>query len=96
MNIQLMPISDQKTYGSKDVRAYLCLEPVQSDGGQERGLRGGTASAPLGIGLGAAAELAEQAIRNGDPEQTYSGCLNQSFAYVEGEPLQDVLMLCHQ
>lgn len=26
-------------------------------------------------------------IRNGDPEKTYPGCLNLSFAYVEGESL---------
>jgi cysteine desulfurase len=32
------------------------------------------------------AELA-QVIRNGDPDQTYSGCLNLSFAFVEGESL---------
>uniref|UniRef100_A0A1B0FLY4 Uncharacterized protein n=1 Tax=Glossina morsitans morsitans TaxID=37546 RepID=A0A1B0FLY4_GLOMM len=100
----------------------VCLEPVQSDGGQERDLRGGTAAAPLGIGLGAAAELAEQVMeydhkcihflskhlfdcrmkalaqakRNGHPEQTYSDCLNLSFAYVESESLKDVLMVCHQ
>lgn len=26
-------------------------------------------------------------IRNGDPEKTYPGCINLSFAYVEGESL---------
>ena len=26
-------------------------------------------------------------IRNGDPDQTYPGCINLSFAYVEGESL---------
>lgn len=25
--------------------------------------------------------------RNGDPEQTYHGCVNYSFAYIEGESL---------
>uniref|UniRef100_A0A914VE86 cysteine desulfurase n=1 Tax=Plectus sambesii TaxID=2011161 RepID=A0A914VE86_9BILA len=29
----------------------------------------------------------EQIIRNGDPEKTYPGCVNLSFAYVEGESL---------
>lgn len=24
-------------------------------------------------------------IRNGDPEQSYPGCINVSFAYVEGQ-----------
>ena len=26
-------------------------------------------------------------IRNGDPDKTYPGCVNLSFAYVEGESL---------
>lgn len=32
-------------------------------------------------------EACPQVIRNGDPEMTYSGCVNLSFAYVEGESL---------
>merc|ERR1739846_222941 len=28
-----------------------------------------------------------QVVRNGDPEHTYEGCVNLSFAYVEGESL---------
>ena len=28
-----------------------------------------------------------QVIRNGDPEKTYPGCVNLSFAFVEGESL---------
>jgi cysteine desulfurase len=28
-----------------------------------------------------------QVVRNGDPEQTYPGCVNLSFAFVEGESL---------
>ncbi|XP_059616666.1 cysteine desulfurase, mitochondrial [Phlebotomus argentipes] len=32
-------------------------------------------------------EALPQVIRNGDPTQTYPGCLNLSFAYVEGESL---------
>lgn len=120
MNIDLMSISGHKIYGPKGVgalyvrrRPRVRLEPIQSGGGQERGLRSGTVPAPLVVGLGAAAELAQkemeydtkwidflskrlldrisselpQVIRNGDPEQTYNGCLNLSFAYVEGESL---------
>ncbi|XP_023298563.2 cysteine desulfurase, mitochondrial [Lucilia cuprina] len=120
MNIDLMSISGHKIYGPKGIgalyvrrRPRVRLEPIQSGGGQERGLRSGTVPAPLAVGLGAAAELAQkemeydrkwieflskrlldrltselpQVIRNGDPEQTYSGCLNLSFAYVEGESL---------
>lgn len=120
MNIDLMSISGHKIYGPKGIgalyvrrRPRVRLEPIQSGGGQERGLRSGTVPAPLAVGLGAAAELAQremeydtkwieflskrlldrltselpQVIRNGDAEQTYSGCLNLSFAYVEGESL---------
>lgn len=120
MNIDLMSISGHKIYGPKGVgalyvrrRPRVRLEPIQSGGGQERGLRSGTVPAPLVVGLGAAAELAQkemeydskwinflskrlvdritavlpQVIRNGDSVETYNGCLNLSFAYVEGESL---------
>nr|XP_016945348.1 cysteine desulfurase, mitochondrial [Drosophila suzukii] len=120
MNIDLMSISGHKIYGPKGVgalyvrrRPRVRLEPIQSGGGQERGLRSGTVPAPLAVGLGAAAELAMQemdydkkwvdflsnrlldritsalphVIRNGDATATYNGCLNLSFAYVEGESL---------
>lgn len=36
------------------------MEPIQSGGGQERGLRSGTVPTPLVVGLGAACELAQQ------------------------------------
>jgi len=120
MNIDLMSISGHKLYGPKGVGALFVrrkprvrLEPIQSGGGQERGLRSGTVPAPLVVGLGKACKIAieemeydhkwveflsqrlinglssklPQVIRNGDPEQTYSGCVNLSFAYVEGESL---------
>ena len=120
MNIDLMSISGHKIYGPKGVgalyvrrRPRVRLEPLQSGGGQERGLRSGTVPAPLAVGIGAACELAKQemeydsqwisflshrllqritsslshVIRNGDPTETYNGCLNLSFAYVEGESL---------
>lgn len=120
MNIDLMSISGHKVYGPKGVGALYArrrprvrVEPIQSGGGQERGLRSGTVPTPLAVGLGAACELAQQemaydkkwidflsdrllnrisaklthVIRNGDPTETYSGCINLSFAYVEGESL---------
>lgn len=120
MNIDLMSISGHKVYGPKGVGALYArrrprvrLEPIQSGGGQERGLRSGTVPAPLAVGLGSACELSQQemaydkkwidflserllnkitsklshVIRNGDPDKTYAGCLNLSFAYVEGESL---------
>merc|ERR1712223_674264 len=120
MNIDLMSISGHKIYGPKGVgalyvrrRPRVRVEPIQSGGGQERGLRSGTVPTPLAVGLGAACELAKNemaydkeyidrlsqrliskvtdalpnVIFNGDPNNTYSGCVNLSFAYVEGESL---------
>ncbi|MGH0179204.1 UNVERIFIED_CONTAM: hypothetical protein FKN15_000998 [Acipenser sinensis] len=120
MKIDLMSISGHKIYGPKGVgavyvrrRPRVRLEPLQSGGGQERGLRSGTVPTPLAVGLGAACEIARQemkydehrvsmlskrlidkimaglpdVIMNGDPEKRYSGCINLSFAYVEGESL---------
>merc|ERR1719225_1471581 len=120
MNIDLMSISGHKIYGPKGVgalyvrrRPRVRVEPIQSGGGQERGLRSGTVPTPLAVGLGAACELAKtemeydkkhidrlsnrlkdkvmsalpNVVFNGDPEHTYSGCLNLSFAFVEGESL---------
>lgn len=34
------------------------MEPLQSGGGQERGMRSGTVPAPLAVGMGAACEIA--------------------------------------
>lgn len=40
-------------------RPRVRVEPIQSGGGQERGIRSGTLPAPLAIGLGAACEIAQ-------------------------------------
>ncbi|XP_028667834.1 cysteine desulfurase, mitochondrial [Erpetoichthys calabaricus] len=120
LKIDLMSISGHKIYGPKGVGAVFVrrrprvrVEPLQSGGGQERGLRSGTVPTALVVGLGAACEIAKQemesdhkrikmlserlvqkimseipdVVMNGDPEQRYSGCINLSFAYVEGESL---------
>ncbi|XP_047117476.1 cysteine desulfurase, mitochondrial-like [Schistocerca piceifrons] len=120
MNIDLMSISGHKIYGPKGVgalyirrRPRVRIEPLQSGGGQERGIRSGTVPAPLAVGLGAACEVAMRemdydhkwitmlsqrlldkifnnlthVVRNGDPVSSYPGCVNLSFAYVEGESL---------
>ena len=120
MNIDLMSISGHKIYGPKGIgalyvrrRPRVRVEPIQSGGGQERGMRSGTVPAPLAVGLGAACELSQaemeydhkyismlssrlieaitsnlaHVIRNGDPVAWYPGCVNLSFAYVEGESL---------
>uniref|UniRef100_A0A8D3DXF9 cysteine desulfurase n=1 Tax=Scophthalmus maximus TaxID=52904 RepID=A0A8D3DXF9_SCOMX len=118
--IDLMSISGHKIYGPKGVgalyvrrRPRVRMEPLQSGGGQERGLRSGTVPTPLAVGLGAACSIAQQemeydhhrvtmlanrlvqkimaelpdVLMNGHAEQRYPGCVNLSFAYVEGESL---------
>ncbi|KAJ8972333.1 hypothetical protein NQ317_007524 [Molorchus minor] len=120
MKIDLMSISGHKIYGPKGIgavyvrrRPRVRIEPLQSGGGQERGIRSGTVPAPLVVGLGEACDISQKqmaydhtyikklsqrlldqicsslshVIRNGDPIQTYPGCINLSFAFVEGESL---------
>ncbi|KIW00236.1 cysteine desulfurase, mitochondrial [Verruconis gallopava] len=119
MNIDLMSISGHKIYGPKGVgacyvrrRPRVRLDPIISGGGQERGLRSGTLSPPLAIGMGEAARICKEEMEydskwiahlsnklktgllqlghthlNGDALHHYPGCVNISFAYVEGESL---------
>jgi cysteine desulfurase len=63
MKIDLMSISGHKLYGPKGVgalyvrrRPRVRVEPIQSGGGQERGIRSGTVPTPLAVGLGACTE----------------------------------------
>ncbi|KAJ1652862.1 cysteine desulfurase [Dispira simplex] len=119
-HVDLMSISGHKLYGPKGIgalyvrrRPRVRLEPIQTGGGQERGIRSGTIPAPLAVGIGKACEIAkdefeydkqrikklserlingitsqlDHVVRNGDPEHSYPGCVNLSFAYVEGESL---------
>ncbi len=122
--IDLMSISGHKLYGPKGIGALYVrrkprvrVEPIQSGGGQERGLRSGTVPTHLAVGLGAACEISREemdydyervsklskrlidqitselthVVVNGDPQSRYPGCINISFAFVEGESL---LMAC--
>ena len=66
-NIDLMSISGHKIYGPKGVGALYVrrkprvrIEPIQSGGGQERGLRSGTVPTHLAVGLGAAARVCQE------------------------------------
>jgi cysteine desulfurase len=91
-------------------RPRVRVEPIQSGGGQERGIRSGTVPTHLAVGMGEACAICERemaydhawmeklsqrlmsqifgslthVIRNGDPVHTYPGCINLSFAFVEG------------
>lgn len=67
MNIDLMSISGHKLYGPKGIGALYVgrkprvrLKALISGGGQERGMRSGTLSPALCIGLGRACEIASE------------------------------------
>ena len=68
--IDLLSISGHKVYGPKGVGALYVrrkprvrLEPIQSGGGQERGMRSGTVPTPLVVGLGAACRVAKEEMK---------------------------------
>jgi len=67
MNIDLMSISGHKVYGPKGIgaiyirrRPRVRVEPIQSGGGQERGIRSGTLPTFLIVGFGAACDIARK------------------------------------
>ncbi len=68
-SIDLLSISGHKIYGPKGIgvlfvrrRPRVRLEPLFSGGGQERGLRSGTLSPALCVGIGKAAALSQTAM----------------------------------
>jgi cysteine desulfurase len=67
MKIDLMSVSGHKIYGPKGIgvlyvrrKPRVRLVPLIHGGGQERGFRSGTLPAPLCVGMGAAAEIAQR------------------------------------
>jgi cysteine desulfurase len=67
MCIDLISISGHKIYGPKGIGALFIgrnprvrMEAIISGGGQERGMRSGTLPTPLIVGLGYAAEIADE------------------------------------
>mmetsp|Transcript_32955 Transcript_32955/g.29835 ORF Transcript_32955/g.29835 Transcript_32955/m.29835 type:complete len:87 (+) Transcript_32955:472-732(+) len=65
MNIDLMSISGHKIYGPKGVgalykRPKVKILPLINGGGQERGLRSGTLSPALCVGIGEACHIAQR------------------------------------
>lgn len=72
--IDLLSISAHKLYGPKGIGALLAraeiqhrLCPLLHGGGQERGLRSGTPNVPGIVGLGVAAEIAEEVLPSEAP-----------------------------
>lgn len=74
MNVDMLSISAHKMYGPKGIGAlYLRrgrprfrIDPIVFGGGQERGMRSGTAAVHQIVGLGAAAKMAREALQNGE------------------------------
>ncbi len=75
-SVDLMSLSAHKMYGPKGVGALYVrrgrtprvrLQAQAEGGGQERGLRSGTLNVPGIVGFGAAARLAAEALRGGEP-----------------------------
>ena len=48
------------------------LEPIQSGGGQERGMRSGTVPTPLVVGFGEAAKICKEEMSVSDDTQIHS------------------------
>jgi len=64
-NIDLLSISSNDMYGPKGIGALYIkkgtrIQPVMQGGGQERGLRSGTENIPGIVGMGKAAEIAQE------------------------------------
>ncbi|MFA7324130.1 MAG: cysteine desulfurase family protein [Candidatus Nanopelagicales bacterium] len=74
LGVDLLTIVGHKMYAPKGiaalyVRTGVALRPIIGGGGQERGLRAGTENVPYAVGLGTAAELAAQALVEGETER---------------------------
>ncbi len=96
MNIDLLSLSGHKIYGPKGVGAlYVRRKPrirllsLINGGGQERGMRSGTLSPPLCVGLGEACALAG---REMDSEYTRLKALRDRFYHRIMTELEEVYL----
>jgi len=102
MNIDLMSLSGHKIYGPKGIGALFMrrrprvrVEPIQTGGGQERGIRSGTVPTSLVVGFGKACEVAMQEMQNDSTharklwDRLYNNITSRlDFVYLNGDPLQ--------
>jgi len=100
MNIDLMSLSAHKIYGPTGVGALYIrrkprvrVEPIQSGGGQERGIRSGTLPAAIVVGFGKACEVASTEMKNDQKharmlwDRLYSKIQeNVPHVYLNGDP----------
>ena len=98
MNIDLMSISGHKIYGPKGIGAIYVrrkprvrLKAIFSGGGQERGIRSGTAPTPLVVGLGKAAEIAKNEMAKDEAhvkklsDKFYNEIMKLTHVYLNGD-----------
>lgn len=74
LGVDLLTVAGHKMYAPKGIAALYVrdgvrLTPLVGGGRQERGLRAGTENVAFAVGLGAAADLAGEALREGEPER---------------------------
>ncbi len=74
LGVDLLTLVGHKMYAPKGVGALyvrrgVTLEPLVGGGGQEGGLRAGTENVALAVALGAAADLAAAALRDGEAQR---------------------------
>jgi cysteine desulfurase len=100
MNIDLMSLSGHKIYGPKGIGALyirrkprIRVEPIQSGGGQERGLRSGTLPTSLVVGFGKACEVALEEMESDAAhakklyERLYKNITSRlDYVYLNGDP----------
>jgi len=101
MNIDLMSLSGHKIYGPKGIGAIYIrrkprvrVEPIQSGGGQERGIRSGTLPTSLVVGFGKACEVALEEMQNDAIHakklwnRLYKNITSRlDFVYLNGDPV---------
>ncbi len=100
--IDLMSISGHKIYGPKGIGAiYIRRKPrvriksIFSGGGQERGIRSGTVPTFLAVGLGKAAEIAQNEMEKDHAhisklsKKLYDGIMKASHIYINGPDIND-------
>lgn len=95
-NIGMMSISGHKIYGPKGVGALyvrrkpkIRLVPQMHGGSQEKGLRSGTTSPFLAIGLGAAADIARKEMEA--DKKHISGLTNRLYKQIQDDLGNDVI-----